>query len=579
MKSGKVAVSVLLCSAMVLTGFMTSFAASYTDMGKHWAESYVKNIKDKQIISGYEDGSFKPDNSVSRLEAIIMISKLFNIEQINQVYSAKKDVWESKLINYKIPDWSWQYVVFAIENNIIPDTDDFLSKIMNQSQKNVQNQAFRYEVIVYMVRALNFEGELAKTAVLKYKDMQTIPVQAIPYIDIMIKKGIIGEKGDQNGNFGAQRHVTRAEMAVMLSNAYQYASQLSPPTVNKDTASAGTNNITDVQPKNTIPSTGTQAVANESLKIMDGTVELVTTVGDDVSFTVSSDTGMFHSFGNKSSMIQIKIGNSVASLSDLKIKDKVKVLYEEGNKARSIIIAERAQNTVENINKTLVATIVDIRNRSLIIDENGKEERYEVADNISITRNGSQIYDIKELGINDKAKIVIENSKITSVEAESVKSRIKSGVIKQILISSEKTQIVVADADNKEYRLDVNRNTQIRFEGKRAYITDLEQGYEVDVYIDGSIIEEIHTDGNYKQSMYMGKVEFNDERDGFIEIKTADGKIIKVYYKNSTEIEDIKTGKSLNARQIYKGDDVTVVGAERLGGLDAERIIVSMQYY
>ena len=48
---------------------------------------------------------------------------------------------------------------------------------------------------------------------------------------------------------------------------------------------------------------------------------------------------------------------------------------------------------------------------------------------------------------------------------------------------------------------------------------------------------------------------------------------------DSTMIEDIKTGNTLRARQIYKGDDVTIVGIERLGGLDATRIMVSMQYY
>ena len=40
-----------------------------------------------------------------------------------------------------------------------------------------------------------------------------------------------------------------------------------------------------------------------------------------------------------------------------------------------------------------------------------------------------------------------------------------------------------------------------------------------------------------------------------------------------------KTGNTLRTRQIYKGDDVTIVGIERLGGLDATRIMVSMQYY
>mgnify|MGYP003586240626 len=79
--------------------------------------------------------------------------------------------------------------------------------------------------------------------------------------------------------------------------------------------------------------------------------------------------------------------------------------------------------------------------------------------------------------------------------------------------------------------------------------------------------------------MYVGKVVYHDDRDRIIEMKDSDGNTIKVYYDSSTMIEDIKTGNTLRARQIYKGDDVTIVGIERLGGLDATRIMVSMQYY
>jgi hypothetical protein len=198
-------------------------------------------------------------------------------------------------------------------------------------------------------------------------------------------------------------------------------------------------------------------------------------------------------------------------------------------------------------NKTIYGTVADIRSSSIVIEENSRENKYEVADDVRITRNGSRVYNLNELGINDQ---------ITAV-----------------------TQIIVADSDNKDYTLDVNINTQVRIDGRRSSVNDLKLGYEVDVYLDGNIIEEISADGSYKQSMYVGKVVYHDDRDRIIEMKDSDGNTIKVYYDSSTMIEDIKTGNTLRARQIYKGDDVTIVGIERLGGLDATRIMVSMQYY
>ena len=52
MTRGKKAASILLCSAMVFSSFATSFAASYTDMSKHWAESYVQNIRKSKLSVG-----------------------------------------------------------------------------------------------------------------------------------------------------------------------------------------------------------------------------------------------------------------------------------------------------------------------------------------------------------------------------------------------------------------------------------------------------------------------------------------------------------------------------------------------
>ncbi|MCH5186379.1 MAG: S-layer homology domain-containing protein [Oscillospiraceae bacterium] len=42
----------------------------------HWAFNYISTLKEKGIINGYEDGSFKPDNPVTRAEFIVMVDRL-----------------------------------------------------------------------------------------------------------------------------------------------------------------------------------------------------------------------------------------------------------------------------------------------------------------------------------------------------------------------------------------------------------------------------------------------------------------------------------------------------------------------
>src|SRR4051794_31557034 len=38
--------------------------------GAQWAMRYIASLASKQVFEGYEDGTFKPDKSVSRIEAI-----------------------------------------------------------------------------------------------------------------------------------------------------------------------------------------------------------------------------------------------------------------------------------------------------------------------------------------------------------------------------------------------------------------------------------------------------------------------------------------------------------------------------
>ena len=42
----------------------------------YYATGYIKSLYDENIVSGYEDGTFKPDNSLTRAEAVTMMNKV-----------------------------------------------------------------------------------------------------------------------------------------------------------------------------------------------------------------------------------------------------------------------------------------------------------------------------------------------------------------------------------------------------------------------------------------------------------------------------------------------------------------------
>lgn len=64
-----------LCVSLIgLTGKEAS-AAQFNDTGGHWAESYINKAANLGIINGYTDGTFRPNDSVTRAEFAGMVNR------------------------------------------------------------------------------------------------------------------------------------------------------------------------------------------------------------------------------------------------------------------------------------------------------------------------------------------------------------------------------------------------------------------------------------------------------------------------------------------------------------------------
>lgn len=71
----------LLLTVMALLVAVGVFASGmFPDVPeKHWAYEYVKHLKDKGIVIGYPDGTFKGDRNITRYEEAAMISRLIGL--------------------------------------------------------------------------------------------------------------------------------------------------------------------------------------------------------------------------------------------------------------------------------------------------------------------------------------------------------------------------------------------------------------------------------------------------------------------------------------------------------------------
>ncbi|MBC8587451.1 S-layer homology domain-containing protein, partial [Paratissierella segnis] len=75
-------------------------ADSFSDIKGHWANKYINSASKKGWVKGYEDGSFKPDQYITRAEFVTLVNAVLErrVHKDNILQDAKKfpDLLESK---------------------------------------------------------------------------------------------------------------------------------------------------------------------------------------------------------------------------------------------------------------------------------------------------------------------------------------------------------------------------------------------------------------------------------------------------------------------------------------------------
>ncbi|WP_310429146.1 S-layer homology domain-containing protein [Chamaesiphon sp. VAR_48_metabat_135_sub] len=79
----------------------TDKVAQASDVAGNWAEPFIKALVEKEIIKGYPDGTFKPDQPVTRAEFAALLNKAFDLKQVRAGRKFKdvpKKFWASAVI-------------------------------------------------------------------------------------------------------------------------------------------------------------------------------------------------------------------------------------------------------------------------------------------------------------------------------------------------------------------------------------------------------------------------------------------------------------------------------------------------
>lgn len=191
----KSVVAVLTVFAL-LFGSFSAFGASASDIGGHWAEDIIAKWIDAEKINGYPDGTFKPDNPVTRAE---FVQILYNVlpdravaEETDHTFT---DVSEG--------DWYYESVMALLQHGVVAEGETFEpeSYITRQDAMTMIGRAF-------YVRSVD------STAVEGFADYSEISDYALDYVAGLVEQGLVG--GYEDNTIRPLAQITRAESVKIL---------------------------------------------------------------------------------------------------------------------------------------------------------------------------------------------------------------------------------------------------------------------------------------------------------------------------------------------------------------------------
>lgn len=173
-----------------------STSLALKDVGGHWAEKQINELLAAGIIKGYQDGSFKPDNTISRAEFAAILVKAFKLAPGSN----------DKVFSDSSAHWAKDSIAAAAANGIISG--------YSSAQFGPDDMITREQMAVMIVKAKKLVLEKGEK---EFADAGKFSPYAQQAIATAAKAGLIS--GYNDNTFRPQGKATRAEVAALISKA------------------------------------------------------------------------------------------------------------------------------------------------------------------------------------------------------------------------------------------------------------------------------------------------------------------------------------------------------------------------
>lgn len=196
-KKSAITITAVLTASMAMS--VTAFGAP-RDIQGHWAQNTINKWVDKGDISGYPDGTFRPNNMITRAEFVVLVNNAMGYTKSGYAYFSD------------VPDHYWGKN--AIQTGV---EAGYISGDGNGTFRP-NDPVTRQEAAAMISRILGLKQNDSQSY--RYTDSYAISNWAKGVVGAVSDAGIMS--GYPDGSFGPNKVLTRAEAVLALDKTVNY---------------------------------------------------------------------------------------------------------------------------------------------------------------------------------------------------------------------------------------------------------------------------------------------------------------------------------------------------------------------
>lgn len=252
-------------------------AAEFSDVEAHWARPFIEALAEENVISGFPDGTFKPNAPVTRAQFAAIVRQAFNENKVREARG-----FTDVTANY----WATPAIKEAYETG-------FMSGYPNR-QFRPGEEIPKVQVLVSLASGLRLSPKTQPTDTLKvFRDTAEIPTYAVNGVAAATEKSVVVNYPNVS-YLNPNEVATRGDVAAFIYQALVNQGDLQPLANNLAASNyivRGTTPSTQTTTTNTTTTTTNSSnTQNPQLRVTRGTKIPVTYLASDKVVVTPNET-------------------------------------------------------------------------------------------------------------------------------------------------------------------------------------------------------------------------------------------------------------------------------------------------